>query len=120
LKLSAVGGITNANAGTGRPSEAETAMGESRQFVDSFGFSWQVIEIVREITRDSAPPTVDRWLYFLSRGTTRRLRAYPLDWASKAWSDFEDLCTLAEVVGTDAGSQPVRAFSERFRAAPVG
>jgi hypothetical protein len=30
-----------------------------------------------------------------------------------SWGDLEDLCARAEVVGTDAGSQPVRAFSER-------
>jgi hypothetical protein len=91
-------------------------MGASRQFVDSFGFSWQALEIVREIERADAPST-DGWLYFLSRGTTRRLRAYPRDWASLSWTDLEDLCTRAEVVGTDAGSRPVRAFSERAKAA---
>jgi hypothetical protein len=33
------------------------------------------------------------------------------------WTDLEDLCTRAEFVGTDAGSRPVRAFSERLKAA---
>jgi hypothetical protein len=91
-------------------------MGVSRSFVDSFGFSWQALEI----TRDSTPPAphdADNWLYFLSRGTTRRLRSYPGEWATLSWTDLEDLCTRAEVVGTDAGLRPVRAFSERLRPA---
>jgi hypothetical protein len=92
-------------------------MTASRQFVDSFGFSWQAVEIVRE-TASSDTPISDSWLYFLSRGTTRRARSYPRDWAMLNWTDLEDLCTRAEVVGTDAGSRPVRAFSERLRAVP--
>ena len=92
-------------------------MGASRQFVDSFGFSWQAVEIAREATALENPGTVDSWLYFLSRGTTRRLRTFPSDWTQLAWTDLEDLCTRAEVVGTDAGSRPVRAFSERLRPA---
>ena len=85
----------------------------SRQFVDSFGFSWQALEIVRDAIVRNAQVTSDAWLYFLSRGTTRRLRAYPPDWESMSWGDLEDLCARAEVVGTDAGSRPVRAFSDR-------
>ena len=91
-------------------------MGANRQFVDSFGFAWQALEIAREPARAEAAPA-DSWLYFLSRGTTRRLRAYPGDWATSSWTELEDLCTRAEVVGTDAGSRPVRAFSERLRTA---
>jgi hypothetical protein len=90
-------------------------MAASRQFVDSFGFSWQAVEIVRESASIDSPIS-DNWLYFLSRGTTRRARSYPRDWATLNWTDLEDLCTRAEVVGTDAGSRPVRAFSERLRA----
>ena len=92
-------------------------MGASRQFVDSFGFSWEAVEITREMPIVDAPRPTDGWLYFLSRGTTRRLRAYPTDWKALEWADLEDLCTRAEVVGTDAGSRPVRAFSERPRPA---
>jgi hypothetical protein len=92
-------------------------MGASRHFVDSFGFSWEAVEIAREVSRADLPIPGDRWLYFLSRGTTRRLRAYPRDWTSLEWTDLEDLCTRAEVLGTDAGSRPVRAFSEPRRAA---
>lgn len=92
-------------------------MGASRQFVDSFGFSWEALEITREVAHADAPPITDGWLYFLSRGTTRRLGSYPRDWATMGWADLEDLCTRAEVVGTDAGSRPVRAFSERRKAA---
>ena len=92
-------------------------MASSRQFVDSFGFSWQAVEIVRE-TASIEGPKSDSWLYFLSRGTTRRARSYPRDWSTLNWTDLEDLCTRAEVVGTDAGSRPVRAFSERLRAVP--
>jgi hypothetical protein len=92
-------------------------MAASRQFVDSFGFSWKAVEIVRDIASIEGPIS-DRWLYFLSRGTTRRARGYPGDWAALNWTELEDLCTRAEVVGTDAGSRPVRAFSERLRAVP--
>ena len=92
-------------------------MGVSRQFVDSFGFSWQALEIRREFASTSGPPTSDNWLYFLSRGTTRRLQAYPPHWVTLNWPDLEDLCSRAEVVGTDAGSRPVRAISERLTAA---
>ena len=90
-------------------------MAASRQFVDSFGFSWQAVEIVRD-TASTEGPISDSWLYFLSRGTTRRARSYPRDWATLNWTDLEDLCTRAEVVGTDAGSRPLRAFSERLGA----
>jgi len=92
-------------------------MGASRQFVDSFGFSWQALEIARDVVVRNAQVTADNWLYFLSRGTTRRLKAYPREWASLSWSDLEDLCSRAEVVGTDAHSRPVHAFSMRQRAA---
>jgi hypothetical protein len=88
-------------------------MGASRQFVDSFGFSWQALEIARDVIVRNAQVTTDNWLYFLSRGTTRRLQGYPRDWASLSWSDLEDLCSRAEVVGTDAGSRPVRAFTRQ-------
>ena len=94
-------------------------MGVSRSFVDSFGFSWQALEITRDST-SSGPQESDSWLYFLSRGTTRRLRSYPSEWSGMSWTDLEDLCTRAEVVGTDAGSRPVRAFSERLRPAIAG
>jgi hypothetical protein len=91
-------------------------MGAKRQFVDSFGFSWEALEIVDEHATDQGA-TSERWLYFLSRGTTRRMRAYPSDWLALSWQDLEALRTRAEVVGTDAGSRPVRAFSERLHAA---
>lgn len=91
-------------------------MGVGRHFVDSFGFSWQALEIAREATALNPEPS-ERWLYFLSRGTTRCLQAYPRDWSNCSWADLEDLCTRAEVVGTDADSRPVRAFSERLRPA---
>lgn len=93
-------------------------MSASRQFVDSFGFSWQALEIV-PAGAGAQESEQDRWLYFLSRGTTRRLRAFPREWSALTWSDLEDLCTRAEVVGSDAGFSPVRAFSERLRA-PAG
>jgi hypothetical protein len=92
-------------------------MGASRRFVDSFGFSWQALEIALDAPISDSRATVDNWLYFLSRGTTRRLRSYPRDWASMNWTDLEDLCTHAEVVGADAGMRPVRAFAERLGAA---
>lgn len=92
-------------------------MGLSRNFVDSFGFSWQALEITRDSTSPGAQPESDSWLYFLSRGTTRRLRSYPDDWSAMGWTDLEDLCTRAEVVGTDAGLRPVRTFSEWLKPA---
>lgn len=92
-------------------------MGASRQFVDSFGFSWQALEIARDVIVRNAQVTADNWLYFLSRGTTRRTKAYPREWASLSWGDLEDLCSSAEVVGTDAHSRPVHAFSMRQKAA---
>lgn len=92
-------------------------MGVSRHFVDSFGFSWQALEIKREVVAPRGISTSDNWLYFLSRGTTRRLRTYPEQWMRLSWTDLEDLCTMAEVVGTDAGSLPVRALSTRLTAA---
>jgi len=36
-----------------------------------------------------------------------------------SWSDLEDLCSRAEVVGTDAGARPVRAFTEGLKPAVV-
>lgn len=92
-------------------------MGASRQFLDSFGFSWQALEIGRDVTALGASRAADSCLYFLSRGTTRRLRSYPRDWAAMSWTDLEDLCSSAEVVGTDAGARPVRAFTERLKPA---
>ena len=94
-------------------------MGSSRRFVDSYGFAWQALEIARELSALDSPPAADSWLYFLSRGTTRRLRAYPREWSAMSWADLEDLCTRAEVVGADAGLRPVRAFSERLKPAVV-
>jgi hypothetical protein len=88
-------------------------MSASRNFIDSFGFSWQALEINDSPSPD--PKGTYSWLYFLSRGTTRRLRSFPFEWSTMSWTDLEDLCTRAEVVGTDAGSRPVRAFSERVR-----
>ena len=92
-------------------------MGASRRFVDSFGFAWQALEISREVTAADLHPASDSWLYFLSRGTTRRLRNYPRDWVALEWSDLEDLCGRAEVVGTDTHSRSVRAFPETLRPA---
>jgi hypothetical protein len=88
-------------------------MSVSRQFVDSFGFSWQAFEIV-PVGAEGQESESDGWLYFLSRGTTRRLRAFPREWSALSWSDLEDLCSRAEVVGSDTGLSPVRAFSERL------
>jgi hypothetical protein len=85
-------------------------MSASRQFVDSFGFSWQALEIVRDMPGAEKP--ADCWLYFLSRGATRRLRTYPRDWAAMSWADLEDLCAAAEVLGTDASHGRMQAVTE--------
>lgn len=73
-------------------------MSASRQFVDSFGFSWQALEIMTRAGNGDG----SGWLYFLARGATRRLRAYPAEWALLSWADLEDLLSQAEIVGSDA------------------
>lgn len=98
----------------------------SRKFVDSFGFSWQVWEIVPDPAAGSpeAPSPADTgWLYFFSRGTTRRLVTYPSDWSARSWSDLEDLCMHAEVLGAERLTRLVRRPADRDRPAarvPVG
>jgi len=90
-------------------------MGVSRKFVDSFGFAWQVWEIVPEAaaTGRVAVDATPGWLYFFSRGTTRRLRSYPVDWYSQNWVDLEDLCSRAEVLGAERVTWLVRPFADR-------
>lgn len=93
-------------------------MSASRQFVDSSGFSWHAIEIVHERAHGSAAPRED-CLYFLSRGTTRKLNSYPPNWSALDWASLEDLCASAEVVGADRGATRARAVREHSPAAGV-
>jgi hypothetical protein len=98
------------------PDEAESAiMGVSRKFVDSFGFSWQVWEIAPEVPPAASADHAPGWLYFFSRGTTRRLHAYPSDWFGRNWADLEDLCGSAEVLGAERVTRLVRRSEDRER-----
>jgi hypothetical protein len=85
-----------------------------RQFVDSLGYAWQVWEIDTSWAADHVvlQPRAQGWLYFLSRGTTRRIDSYPGDWASGSWVDLEDLCLRAEELGAERVTGLVRS-SER-------
>lgn len=89
-----------------------------RQFVDSFGFSWQVWEI------DAAGYAARGghaagWLYFFSRGTTRRLASFPADWDSRSWLDLEEMCMRAEIVGAERTTRLVRRLVATPAAAAI-
>lgn len=86
-----------------------------RQFVDSFGFAWQVWEIDNSAATGDAVPARPghRWLYFFSRGTTRRVHSYPSDWESASWVDLEDLCVRAEELGAERVTGLVRTSERR-------
>jgi hypothetical protein len=77
-------------------------MTASRQFIDSFGFAWQVWEVPRlggeaRPQRSGSPGS----LYFFCRGTTRVLTDYPALWEEDSWSELEELCARADVLGAD-------------------
>lgn len=81
-------------------------MGTTRQFIDSGGFAWQVWEVDRRASFSEEPARAsslsrDRCLYFFCRGTTRVLREAPVAWDQLTWSDLEDLCMSAELLGFD-------------------
>jgi hypothetical protein len=93
-----------------------------RHFVDSFGFFWQVWEIDNAAAAGRVVPQSGPegpWLYFFSRGTTRRTRAYPKAWDSRSWVDLEDLCGQAEVLGAERVTGLVRTAEPRRRAVAV-
>jgi hypothetical protein len=90
-------------------------MSASRQFVDSTGFSWSAVEIVNDRLHGGSI-SHDRCLYFLSRGTTRKLKSYPAHWSALDWASLEDLCSTAEVVGADRGTSRARDVRQRSRA----
>jgi hypothetical protein len=93
-----------------------------RHFVDSFGFFWQVWEIDNAVAAGRVGPHHDPegpWLYFFSRGTTRRTRAYPKEWDSSSWVVLEDLCGQAEVLGAERLTGLVRTAEPRRQAAAV-
>ncbi len=77
-------------------------MGLNRQFIDSFGFAWQVWEIDR--AADDGRARAGKWLYFFSRGTTRVATDFPDDWMDRSWIALEDLCSRARVLGADMGA----------------
>ena len=81
-------------------------MHESRRYIDSYGFSWQVCELWPLGSRGRGVQLADEapargWLYFFSRGTTLVLRDYPASWDDLAWSDLENLRRQAQVLGSD-------------------
>ena len=74
-------------------------MSESKRFLDSDGFSWQVCEIP---VADAAPfmdasgVEMHRGsLYFLSRLGTRVLSPYPSAWDEMSWRELERMCNRA-------------------------
>lgn len=78
-----------------------------RQFVDSFGFSWQVWEI-DAAGNAAVSGNAGGWLYFFSRGTTRRLGTFPPDWEARSWLELEEMCMRAEIVGAERTTRLVR------------
>ena len=97
-------------------------MGAGQQFIDSFGFSWQVCEIGRQ-SRPASPEQSGRAgavgaLYFFCRGATRVLTQYPREWRGLSWAELEDLCASAAVLGTD-GATAVLIHPGRGRGAPI-
>jgi hypothetical protein len=110
---SGLGGLHRQSAvdisvGGSPPVGTHILMSSHRTFVDSFGFSWQVWELAPDNGADARPPDTGGWLYFFSRGTTRRLRDYPPDWAARSWVDLEDFCVRAEVLGAERLTRLVR------------
>ena len=85
----------------------------SCRFSDSFGFHWQVCEVVpRERRPDGDGPTRTvasdgrNSLYFFSRETTRVLHEYPIGWELLTWPELEDLCSRAKLMGVDRLDRP--------------
>ena len=92
-------------------------MSASRPFIDSFGFSWQACELRPE---DAPPRDAGRGgseargrLYFFCRGTTRVLEHYPGDWQRASWTELEDLCARAALLGADLGAIATTGQVER-------
>ena len=86
-------------------------MSVSRRFSDSFGFQWQVCEVVPRKRREADAPGIVASdgrgsLYFFSRQTTRVLREYPPGWDLLTWSELEDLCARAQLMGVDRLERP--------------
>jgi hypothetical protein len=85
----------------------------SRRFSDSFGFHWQVCEVVPLTTRARGASAATRVapdgrgsLYFFSRETTRVLHTYPPGWELLSWPELEDLCARASLMGVDRLERP--------------
>lgn len=79
---------------------------ESRRFIDTYGFSWQVCELWPLSPRGRGVQLADEplargWLYFFSRGTTLVLRDYPVSWEELSWSDLDTLRRQAQILGSD-------------------
>ncbi len=85
-------------------------MQQTRRFLDSFGFHWQVVEI-EDPSAETDPASESEntprgWLYFIARGWTRVIRDYPAEWGRLGWAELEDLCASAAPVGGDAFEHP--------------
>jgi hypothetical protein len=91
--------------------------------VDSFGFSWQVCELSRvdAASRDAVAGRDEARgrLYFFCRGTTRVLDNYPGDWQRASWTELEDLCARAAVLGADLGAVAATAAQRSGLSASV-
>lgn len=91
----------------------------SCRFFDSFGFHWQVCEVIsreRRAPGDEAfrkvAPDGSGSLYFFSRETTRVLLDYPTGWELLTWPEREDLCARAKLIGVDRLERPARRLRE--------
>ena len=86
-------------------------MSSNVRFVDSQGWWWQVCQLtsVRHTADVASPDRRRSWLYFLGRHDTRRLSAFPADWAALPWKELERLCRSALPVDADGGFLADRA-----------
>jgi len=72
----------------------------ARRFVDSAGWTWQAVEIVKK-DQDVHSLVSGRErtvLYFMSRYATRHLEEFPDDWPALPSSRLAELCERAKPV----------------------
>jgi hypothetical protein len=88
---------------------------ESKRYLDSDGFTWQVCEIPVADTApfvDASGVEMHRGsLYFLSRLGTRVMSPYPSSWVAMSWHELEGMCRRAAPPAGDVW------LSSRFHAA---
>jgi hypothetical protein len=73
------------------------------RFLDAEGFTWQAVEVATPSPGDTVGA-----LYFFSRGATRRLAGYPVDWSEGDWGALDALRRRADVLWSD-GARAVEA-----------